>query len=329
MTGGAPRLDAARKVAQRLAVTESVGVPVNVERLVTARAALRELVLPAGFDAVVWLGTTPAERPEVALHAALARSEERRRFALAHALAHLALSWHVGMTGCRCGGVHETEATLGQLEAEADAFACTLLAPPSWLGDRIDRARLARSTVAVAREACIPLAAAAGAVAALLPPGLTWVTCDAWDTTLAAGASTGTDLALPARGSRLDRASLAARAAAHEQLQLGELTLHWWRSAAPTTGAASSQPASRLLEAILDDVGLTGDRRDAARGSVAGSISEQALLTHRADATPIVVALRDTFQGRPYLVDVVTHPGFGAYLNRRAAELHDRMLAGR
>jgi len=128
----------ARVAARELLADGGFALPTPVELIAEAVAHVREAAnLPSAAD-MISLQPFDGSRPTIVLRDTLQADQARRRVVIAHALAHIALPWHVG--ACACRPVAERTSQLddmwGLVESEASAFACEVLAPTACAAQR-------------------------------------------------------------------------------------------------------------------------------------------------------------------------------------------------
>ncbi len=334
---------ASRRLAARVREAQACDGPVqDLDGVMHAYAQVHETSLPAGYCALVVHGDH-RHRPNVHIDPNHTGGPLRRRAALAHALGHIVLGWHIGMCGCE-----QADGSLAELpgadgtdvgvwasqEAEADAFARELLVPRPWLRSMLRPDDPVR-TVRDVRAAChIPAAMAAAAVSDELPAGHVWAVA-VRNHVRRAGVSPGTAHQPPERGAAVDRAGLVRNAREHHTLTLEDRVLHWWvlegtqaRQAAAARVAAGT--ATDLLDAILTDMTLrAGESREVA--AQVTSIAGWAVGERPAGTTEELVGLaqsRISSGGNDardiHVADAMHHPLFGDYITARAIQLAAR-----
>ncbi|MGW5781127.1 ImmA/IrrE family metallo-endopeptidase [Streptomyces sp. NPDC003863] len=126
-------LKPARTRARTLVEKFNLTPPIDVESLLLERAQVDYAPWTHDCDAVTILS---AEPPRVFVRSDL--PPLRKRFTLAHELAHIELPWHVGTVDCHIdvdsmGSDYSLVAVNGTQEREANEFASRLLAPDRWL----------------------------------------------------------------------------------------------------------------------------------------------------------------------------------------------------
>jgi hypothetical protein len=274
---GDQRLRPARRVAARLVRAHDLAPAIDIEALLDARAERRVAQLPVAGDLAVLTAAPGA--PLVLEQPRLAADDRRRRVALAHALAHVELPWHVGCASCSVGtGFDAVEQWSGDVsvrgvaEAEAEAFAMQLLAPAAWLRDEVVDASPVDSVVRAASLAMVPLAFAATAVARQLDPGVVWAIVDAWQTVRHAGCSPGTVATVPSVGVELDDGPLTAAARRAERRVVDGLVLQAWVLDQERARRPASAGSVDALEEIVADLRLVGGRAADLRAAINGVV---------------------------------------------------------
>ncbi|MCZ4496495.1 MAG: hypothetical protein JWM25_1078 [Thermoleophilia bacterium] len=167
-----PAYRVARDVARRLLEQYELKPPFDVAKLAARFAVVLEDEIPTRADVIAVHAATPGAKPRIVLDSSLVHSDDRRRFALAHALGHVLLGWHP--LGEPCDVSHAPQelpvAVHDLIEGEANAFARELLTPTSWIAGFNAFERPAELMRHVSERAGVPLMAAARAVTLMLDP---------------------------------------------------------------------------------------------------------------------------------------------------------------
>lgn len=325
-----PTYDNARHAARKLLPRERSWPPVDIDRVAAEFADVHVVDLPIRCDCTSAHGREPGSRPRIFLHTAIANDEPRRRFALAHQLAHVVLGWHPLAAPCDITrATHELPATVRDLiEGEANAFARQLLMQSDWLRsfDALDRpAELMRHA---ADHAIVPLASAARVVARLLEPGTVWAILDDQQLVQDAGRSPHTNIQLPRAGIAFDPAVFGRVAESRQRVSVGTRALHVWTFASDATRFLPHDRSAReITEAIahsheLSEVETT--RLLAHVDGVAGYCNER---FGHASMHGMSQGLRERISATPDLSLVATDTAFAELIQAKALELVSRRLA--
>jgi hypothetical protein len=87
-------------------------------------ARLEFRAIPGGCDALLLVG---GDLPRIIVDSSA--NDNRRRFSIAHELAHLTIEWHVGNSICAPFSISEDDEIVAATEKEANQFAAELLMP--------------------------------------------------------------------------------------------------------------------------------------------------------------------------------------------------------
>jgi hypothetical protein len=283
-------------------------------------------VIPGGCDGLVLgLATACHDRPTVILNDTQNRA--RALFTLAHELGHILLPWHLG-DSLACDT--RTIVAGNPFEAEANAFAGSLLLPGAWLegsvvrhasGDVAQMLRQIAETGVSAHVACIRLARH-------LPPGHVLAVLGLRGSTIELAASSPDTAGQPPPvGSDGDDALLTHFADDTTTVDYGHRRIRWWRhdgrSLRDGTVARDSAEVLRLLlrEHIVDE-----SARGAAQQTLAGIVGAAKSMSHDPAAEAIYGRLqRSLSRRRDRLPEtLLVDPRFDAWVRQRAIEVAER-----
>lgn len=325
-----PTYDNARHAARKLLPRARAWPPVDIDRVAREFADVEIAELPIRCDCTSAHGLGPGDRPRIFLHAAIADDEPRRRFALAHQLAHVVLGWHP--LGAPCDvtrSSHELPTTVHDLlEGEANAFARQLMMQSDWLRsfDAFDRpAELMRHA---ARQAIVPLASAARVVARLLEPETVWTILDVRGIVVDAGRSPDSSIRVPEAGTSFDPAVFGRVAKRRQRVTVRDCVLHVWNFGVDAVDQLPHDRTARtIIAAIAHEHGL--DEHDAAQlqahiDGVAGYCNEQ---YGHASMHGMSRGLRERIAATPGLAIVAADPACDELVHAKALELVSRRLA--
>lgn len=293
--------------------------------LVENFAEVRLRRLPAGLDGLACRYPESGSRPVVFVDNLL--PVNRRRFTLAHELAHIALGWHChALTACNTDLRAWDDAPTDDVrldEQEANSFAAHVLVPEAFL-TRLTRGQPALNPADAIREAY--KAVASSTVVSLrlldhLPKGWSFVEEFEGETRYR-GAVPGTATRLPYPGQKFDRRALTA--GADEVVTIRRSTTTWW--AYFGSGAPSDPSDIRRSRAILDSIledKSTPDVMPSLRQTIGGIVgaanSQHGASCARAD--DFAAVLRQRFANHPDLAALVSHEEWPAFVRRRAEEI--------
>jgi hypothetical protein len=311
----------AERAAARLVATLGLVPPVDVPAVLERFATLEVAEIPGGCDGLVLgLGTACHDRPTVILN----RTPNRARalFTLAHELGHILLPWHLG-DSLACDT--RTIASRNPHEAEANAFAGSLLLPSTWLETYVvgpapdDVPRMLREiadTGVSAHVACIRLARH-------LPPGHVLAVLDLSSQTIELGVSSPeTTGQAPAVGTDANDPLLTRFSDDTATVAYGHRRIRWWRhDGASLRNGAVVRDTTETLRRLLDEHLPDEAARHAAQQTLAGIVGHAKSRTD--DATPEAIygrIQRSLSQRRQRLL---SDPSFDGWARQRAIEVAD------
>lgn len=217
-----------KKLAQRIIKKYSLSPPINTKELLGNYADCTEDSLPNNADAICIMNIT---RPLVILDRF--KSENRKRFTLAHELGHLIIPWHNGMISCHTDKDENVDGDAYQLmEAEANKFAAEILMPTEWLEEMVARHEKERLTVLleeISQKAQVSLSAAFFSVIDHLPTGyIFYIENDSWYYG-SFRRSNGTNIAIPSQDDEYDRDWLDSCAIDKGTLDFDSIVVKFWK----------------------------------------------------------------------------------------------------
>src|SRR3954470_4183523 len=74
--------------------------PVDVRRIASEYATIKELAFPVSCDAVTIRKPGDRDRPQILLNTNSTKFEPRKRFTLSHEIGHIKIPWHCGSIAC-------------------------------------------------------------------------------------------------------------------------------------------------------------------------------------------------------------------------------------
>ena len=311
-----PEQRVARLVSERLRLK----TPVNLEKLAKQFATVERDKLPRDADAVVVYRT--GSKPHIILNEE--KPATRRRFTLAHEIAHVMIPWHLGTVACHTEWtVQFDDMDYAQTEAEANRFASELLMPRAWLRRRVRENKNLRSAFdAVFKAAGVSAQAVSMGLIQVLPPGYVFAALDDDETVLVFGYSQGTLANRPKPGEKLcpdDYDRLASRKTKIKGV-------HWWffDPSASIPAPRDHRSASLILSDLLKSLNIRGNRAEKHTQTINGIIGAANSAIRPCSQDELFSGLRQRFLSRPELRRVCSHGDFDAFLAQRALEIVGR-----
>lgn len=286
---------------------------------------LEEEPFPADCDAVVFRLAAEEGRPRIVLNSL--RPPARRRFTLAHELAHYFVPWHLGTIICHTdpgADAEDHEVLHWAMEQEANEFASEFLIPTAWLRSVFREEANTERAIARVEEARTSLPAACYALRDFLPPGHVLAVLEPLRVVRYLFRSDGTNVNTPHRGERLDFSTLNAVATEHAAIPFANQTLYWWYFEPTSSLLVESDDDRRPTEIVRDmlaDVFADQDEREAAFRSIQAVSGYAKNVASNYEPSTLLATLRQRFAQRPEFREVVAHPDFELWLSRRAEEL--------
>jgi IrrE N-terminal-like domain len=302
---------------------------VDVERVASELAEIEADELPGKWDAL--LVRSRGRRARIIL-SSTQQNTNRRRFTLAHELAHLVLPWSLGTAFCHVDQTYSyPDALIRQAETEANRFAAELLVPYEWAAPRVGGAtgNLAELILQLAREArASPIVAMLSAVRAC-DPGVLLAQVDAFGRVRLEAAAPGTLADLPAVWDARMQAQLANLGARVDSADYdnGVLVSVTFPRELPLDHMADAEAnSSGVLQAILSDVfGAGTPEAMAASRKINGIIgAANNNVPKPRTAEQVMSALLQRLALRADLQAVVAHAQFGQFVSRKATEIATR-----
>lgn len=325
-----PAYRVAREVAMRLASEQQLHPPFDIEKVASRFACVEERDIPSEVDVLTLHATCPTGAPRIVINTNLRERKARRRFAIAHGLAHVLLGWHPLSAPCdvsyRPWELPSTAHAL--IEGEANAFSRELLMPSSWIAGFNASDRPALLSCHVAERSGQELMPAARAVAGLLSPGFVWCVSDQWDRVIDGGRSPGTSIKAPRPEHTTQIDVLARHASERHRNDLRDQTITFWRF---DDSALHLLPHDRTSRMVLNDIGhdLHLSEKDSALlaarvEGVAGWANARLDTASIADMRSALVARSHSI---PDLSILTSHQEFASLVDAKATELVARRLA--
>ncbi|MEC1669737.1 ImmA/IrrE family metallo-endopeptidase [Bacillus mojavensis] len=217
-----------KKLAQKIIKKYSLSPPVDIRNLIENYAKCEEDSLPNNADAICIMNI---ERPLVILDNG--KSENRKRFTLAHELGHLIIPWHSGMISCHTDNQDVVDkGAYHTMEAEANSFAAEILMPSEWLKDMVTKHEekgLVELLEIVSSEAQVSISAAFFSVINHLPNGyIFYIKSDEWYSG-SLRRSQGTNIIIPKLDAEYDWRFMEKCAVDYGDYKLAPINIVWWK----------------------------------------------------------------------------------------------------
>jgi Zn-dependent peptidase ImmA (M78 family) len=315
------------KIACRFSQQRKLKPPVDTELLVKQFAVLEEDTLPEGYDAVFLDKSAKRPRPQVLISKNLPVS--RRVFTLGHELGHILIPWHNGTHFCRVGAeARLVDGLVREVESEANRFAAELLMPTAWVVNLIQSTQSIQQLVDAVKGANVSYQAASIRLVQLLPEGFAFVEIDSDNIIRRVQDTAGTRTHLPREESILIKKHLDQLAEDSATFKSGSSKIIWWRFAkklkAPKTLAVQGS-ATDLLRQIVEDFFPDKDEAKFQVMSINGVIgAANGGYVRDGKKGDLFTILKHRFAHRGELTEIVAHPSFEIFLQKRIEEIASR-----
>ncbi|MDK3015110.1 ImmA/IrrE family metallo-endopeptidase [Bacillus sp. RB3] len=232
-----------KKLANRIINKYSLSPPINIRELLENYANCVEDSLPNNTDAICIMNI---DRPLVILDRF--KSDNRKRFTLAHELGHLIIPWHSGMISCHTDKNDDVDGDSYQLmEAEANKFAAEILMPSEWLEEMVtkhEKKGFTELLEQISQGAEVSLSAAFFSVIDHLPSCyIFYIENDDWHFGSFRRAK-GTNIAIPTQNSEYDTDWLDNCAIDKGIFDFDSINVNWWK----LPGSLSEEDLQEIIE---------------------------------------------------------------------------------
>ncbi|HEY1717515.1 MAG TPA: ImmA/IrrE family metallo-endopeptidase, partial [Verrucomicrobiae bacterium] len=253
----------------------------------------------------------------------------RRVFTLGHELGHILIPWHNGTHFCRVGAeARLVDGLVREVESEANRFAAELLMPTAWVVNLIQSTQSIQQLVDAVKGANVSYQAASIRLVQLLPEGFAFVEIDSDNIIRRVQDTAGTRTHLPREESILIKKHLDQLAEDSATFKSGSSKIIWWRFAkklkAPKTLAVQGS-ATDLLRQIVEDFFPDKDEAKFQVMSINGVIgAANGGYVRDGKKGDLFTILKHRFAHRGELTEIVAHPSFEIFLQKRIEEIASR-----
>jgi hypothetical protein len=247
---------------------------------------------------------------------------------LAHELGHILIPWHLGsiIDNVDLPDVG-TSNNYWEMEREANSFAAEVLMPHRWVDKLLEEeGDLALVHKTILKECTVSGLAAAIRVASSLVPGVVYAAVKN-GVIQYSGKSEGTIAPALPWGHEYNPNSYHY-ASYHYKVSHGEVRLHWW---ALPAGVALDESDERTWREILDHIlsEICASAAEAAKlkqsiNGVAAYANSVAKRSSKYTPDAIASACFQRFNDREEYQELVTHPEFEAYVQKRSESFFDQ-----
>jgi Zn-dependent peptidase ImmA (M78 family) len=314
------------KIARRFSEMRGLKPPVNVEALVQEFATLEEDFLPADYDAVFLDKSAKHPRPRVII--TVGQPPTRRAFTLAHELGHIVIPWHNGTHFCRVGAeARLVDRLVKEVESQANRFAAELLMPKVWVENLLKIHKPIKELVDAVSIANVSYLAASIRLVQMLPEGYAFVEIDSDDIIRRVQSTDGTLIKLPGESELLVKERMDRLADDSAIFKSGHSKIIWWhfinKLNAPKTQAIQGN-ATDLLQQIVEE--LFPNKAEAKNQimSINGVIGAANGAYQREKKGDLFTILKHRFANRTELAEIIEHPSFEFFLQKRIEEIEAR-----
>lgn len=313
------------KIAKRLAKKHGLKPPVDILAFVAKFAEIEETVLPVDADAISINLKNEDRNPQIFINRF--SDANRKRFTLAHELAHIIIPWHVGSIVSHINAYqYFADHVYAQIEAEANRFASEILLPSEWLEKKVKHFN--RSPIdftrRIAKKTKVSFLSTSISVLHVLPPGYLLAVISEKDLVVHSGRSIGTAAKAPQKNEKIKNlTNYYPRATGIEYEEIGPLTFAWWHYAGHKEKIKDydGREWRDVINTILDDIGIVGDDAKKLLQRMNGVIGAANSMNKQATPSDLYQILLQKFSSLPHLKPVAKHPDFKNFITKRALAL--------
>ena len=313
------------KIAKRLAKKNGLKPPVEIWAFVAKFAEIEETILPVDADAISINLKNKDRKPQIFINRF--SDANRKRFTLAHELAHIIIPWHVGSIVSHIN-VYQyfVDRVYAEIEAEANRFASEILLPSEWLEKKIKHfnGNPIDFTRKIAEKAKVSFLSTSITVLNVLPSGYLLAVISEKDVVVNSGRSIGTIAQEPQKNEIIkDITNYYPGATDVEYEEIGPLTFAWWHYAGHKVKIKDSDEREwrDVINTILYDVGIVGDDAKKLLQRMNGVIGAANSMNKQAAPNDLYQILFQKFSSLPHLKPISKHPDFKNFIIKRVLAL--------
>lgn len=313
------------KIAKRLAKKHGLKPPVEIWDFVAKFAEIEETVLPVDADAISINLKNEVRKPQIFINRF--SDHNRKRFTLAHELAHIIIPWHVGSIVSHINSYQFfVDRIYTQIEAEANRFASEILLPYEWLQKKLKyfNGDPIHFTSKIAKKAEISFHSTTISVLNILPPGYLLAVISENGVVINSGRSIGTVAREPQKNEIIkDITNFYPGVTDIKSDEIGPLTFVWWHydDHKEKIRDCDTREWRDVINIILDDIGITGDDAKKLLQRMNGVIGAVNSMNKQGTPNDLYQILFHKFSSLPHLKPVAKHPDFKSFITKRVLAL--------
>lgn len=312
------------KLAGRLIEKYKVTPPFDLVALASNYATIEEIDIPWGIDGITLYLKVSGKRPKIIVNENAAR--RRKRFTLAHELAHVIIPWHVGNI-VDANILEGRDAEYNSYESEANKFAAELLMPSNWVNSLFAHFESpADIFLQIIRDSDVSPSAACIKMVTTLPPGLIFAEVNDGFEVLRSGRSKNTLVYEQRIGTNISNYEDVYEYANAHFVQIDGYNYIWWKLDKIECPHVEDQREWRvILNAIVEDVVADHTTRQEFKqrlnGFLAAANDKVRGIDRNVDA--IYTACLQKLSDQPLFDEFRNHKDFKAFINKRVEAFMD------
>lgn len=306
------------KIAARVIEKNNITPPFDLVALASNYASVEEVDIPWEIDGITLFLKVSGKRPKIIINENSAR--RRKRFTLAHELAHVIIPWHVG--NIVDANIFEgRDYEYNSYESEANKFAAELLMPSNWvnsLAAKFDSP--ADIFLNIIKDADVSPSAACIKMVTSLPSGYIYAEVNDDFEVLRSGRSKNTVVYEQSVESNIRNYNDIYEYAEAYHAQIDGYNYIWWKLDEIECPYVDDQREWReILDSIVKDVVADHSKRQKFKQSLNGflAVANDKVRGSERTTHSVYAACFHKLSDQPSFYEFRNHKDFEAFLNKR------------
>jgi Zn-dependent peptidase ImmA (M78 family) len=306
------------KLAARVIEKNKITPPFDLVALASKYASVEEVDIPWDIDGITLFLKVSGKRPKIIINKNSAR--RRKRFTLAHELAHVIIPWHVGNI-VDANLFEGRDSEYNSYESEANKFAAELLMPSNWvnsLAGKYDSP--ADILVKIVHDADVSPSAACIKMVTSLPPGYIYAEVNNDYEVLRSGRSKNTVIYEQSVESVVRNYNDIYQYAKAYYIQIDGYNYIWWKLDEIECPSFDDQREWReILDSMVNEVVSDPRARQNFKQRLNGflAVANDKVRTGERTADSVYTACLQKLSDQSFLDDFRSHKDFKVFLNKR------------